>query len=65
MANLQELLAASALILTCEKIASSGVLCQADEMDLRVLIVRSCKAFEIDRLAERALEPFPGEGAYS
>jgi len=59
MAELQQLLAASALLVTCEKIAGSGVLPEHEEQDLRRLIARACKAFEIPTIAERGAEVFP------
>lgn len=67
MASLQELLAASALIVTCEQICSAGSLSERDEQALRILLVKACKAFEIVPLAERASESFPfvKSGAYS
>lgn len=52
-APLQQLLAASALIVTLERIASSGVLAENDEADARRLICRACKAFELPTIAER------------
>ena len=52
-ANLQQLLAASALIVTLERIASAGILAESDEADIRRLIVRACRAFEIPTIAER------------
>lgn len=54
--NITELLAASALITTLERICSSGVLSDADEQDARLLIARSCRAFELPTIAERSLE---------
>jgi hypothetical protein len=56
-ANLQQLLAASALIVTCERLASSGLLDEQQEGELRILICRACRAFEIPTIAERAPEP--------
>ncbi|MDB5584848.1 MAG: hypothetical protein JWR80_10024 [Bradyrhizobium sp.] len=53
MADLRELLAASALITTCEKIAGSGFLPEADEQALRLVIAKACKAFEFPSIAER------------
>lgn len=53
MADLTQLLAASALILKLENHASSGLLSFEDEIDTRVLIVRACKAFGLDQMAER------------
>lgn len=52
-ANLQQLLAASALIVKCEKICALGALPESDEQTLRFLIAKVCKAFEIPCLAER------------
>jgi hypothetical protein len=52
-ANLQQLLAASALIVTCERMASSGMLAEKEEGELRILICRACRAFEIPTVAER------------
>jgi hypothetical protein len=54
-ATLQQLIAASALITTCEKILRSGVLPEGDEQNLRELIVKCCRAFEIAPLAECAV----------
>ncbi len=64
-ANLQQLLAASALIVTCERLCALGVLPEADERNLRTIIVQACKAFEITPLAERGGEvvKFPGVSA--
>lgn len=56
-ANLQQLLAASALIVTCERLASSGILPDEQEAEIRVLICRACRAFEIPTVAERAVTP--------
>jgi hypothetical protein len=56
MASLQELLATSALLVTCEKIAGSGRLPEDEERDLRVLIVRVCRAFDIPTIAEREFD---------
>lgn len=52
-ATLQQLLAASALIVTCEKIAAADVLPEAEERQIRVLIAQACRAFEISSIAER------------
>lgn len=52
-ANLQQLLAASALLVSAEKIASMGVLPENEEAELRRLIIRVCGAFAIPTLAER------------
>ena len=54
--GLQQLLAASALIITLERIASSGILPENDEADIRRMIVRACRAFEIPTIAERPVE---------
>lgn len=51
---LQQLLAASALIVTCEKIVASGRLPETDEQNLRQLIARCCRAYQIPTVAERA-----------
>jgi hypothetical protein len=53
MASLQELLAATALIVTCEKIAASGVLSEQDEQALRLILAKACRTFEIPSIAER------------
>lgn len=55
-ASLQQLLAASALIVQLERIASSGILPENDEADVRRLICRACRAFEIPTIAERMPE---------
>ena len=55
-ASLQQLLAASALLVSAERIASSGVLPENDEADLRVLICRVCQAFGIPTIAERPVK---------
>lgn len=52
-ASLQELMAASAMMITLEKIASSGCLPLDEEINVRQLIVRAGNAFGIDSLAER------------
>lgn len=57
MASLQELLAASAMASALQKIISSGILPEAQEMDLRLLVVRSCRAFAIPTIAEVPAEP--------
>ena len=51
---LQQLLAASALVMTLERIASSGVLPEQEEQDIRLLICRACRVFEMPTVAERA-----------
>lgn len=51
--NLQQLLAASALVVKCEKLCASGVLPESEEQTLRYLIIKVCKAFEIPTIAER------------
>jgi len=59
--TLQQRLAASCLIVTCEKICTNGYLPADQEQALRVLIIKACKAFEIAPLAERgSVVPFPG-----
>ncbi len=66
-ANLQQLLAASALVVSCENICRAGLLPIEDEQKLRVLILKACKAFEITPLAERGGEvvKFPSAEGYS
>lgn len=51
--QLQQLLAASALLVTCERLVGSGRLPEDEEKNLRLLIVRVCRAFEIPTIAER------------
>jgi hypothetical protein len=53
MASLQELMAASALVVTLERIASRGILPADEEANIRLLICRACRAFEIPTIAER------------
>lgn len=53
MANLQELLVASALITTCESICTKGLLPESEEQNLRELIARCCRAFNVPSIAER------------
>lgn len=57
MATLQELLAASAIIVSLERIASSGILPEGQETEIRLLICRACRAFSIPTVAERQAEP--------
>lgn len=52
-ASLQELMAASAMMITLEKIASSNRLPVDEEINVRQLIVRAGKAFGLDSIAER------------
>ena len=54
--SLRQLLAVSAIIVSAEKIASSGVLPLSEEIELRELIVRVCGVFGMDTVAERPLE---------
>lgn len=54
--SLRQLLAVSAIIVTAEKIASSGALQLKDEIELRELIVRVANVFGMDTVAERAPE---------
>lgn len=56
MASLNELWAASALIVTCEKLISSGKLSEVDERNLRLLIARCCRAFNVPSIAERPID---------
>jgi hypothetical protein len=51
--GLKHLLAARQMIKVLERIASSGILPEADEAEIRQLICRACRAFEIPTLAER------------
>jgi len=53
---LQQLLAASALLVSAERIASSGILPEEDEAELRILICCVCNAFDIPTVAERPIE---------
>lgn len=54
MATLTELLAASALIVTCESICASGMLPEEEERDIRILIAKCCRAFNVPSIAERS-----------
>ena len=51
--QLQQFLAANALIVTCEQIVGDGLLPEAEEQVMRLLIAKCCKAFEIPSIAER------------
>lgn len=53
MASLQELLAASTLIVTCEKLIALGRLPEQDEQALRIILVKVCRAFQMPTIAER------------
>jgi hypothetical protein len=55
-ASLQQLLAASNLLVFAERMASSGRLSEQEEADVRLMIVRVCKAFDIPTLAERPIK---------
>lgn len=55
-ANLQQLLAASNLLVFAERMASSGRLSEEEEKDVRLMICRVCNAFKIPTIAERPLE---------
>lgn len=57
MADLQQLLAVSALLTHCEGLVASGVLPEAREADLRVLIVRVSRAFGMPTISERSPAP--------
>lgn len=61
-ANLQQLLAASNLIVFAERMASSGRLTEEEEKDVRLMVCRVCKAFNIPTIAERP-SPLEIEGA--
>lgn len=52
-ASTEELLAASALIVTLERICRSGVLTIEDEVCARYTIGRAYQAFGVDGIAER------------
>lgn len=52
-ASLQELMAASAMMITLEKIASSGRMPTDEEIEIRLLIVRAGRAFGMDSRVER------------
>lgn len=54
--SLRQLLAVSAIVVSAEKIASSGVLPLSEEIELRGLIVRVANVFGMDTIAERPLE---------
>jgi hypothetical protein len=54
--SLRQLLAVSAIIVSAEKIASSGKLLPTEEMELREIIVRVCNVFGMPTIAERPLE---------
>lgn len=51
--RLQQLLAASNLVIFCENLARAGRLTEGEEACLRELTVKTCNAFEIPTLAER------------
>jgi len=51
--SLTQLMAASAAILTLERLASSGLLPEHEEQNIRLLALRVGKAFELDSKAER------------
>lgn len=51
--TLQHLLAASALIETLEKQCATGLHTEQEEMRLRILIARACRAFELPSISER------------
>lgn len=55
--TLTHLMAASAMATALQKICCSGVLPEAEEQNLRVLVVRSCRAFQIPTIAELPVEP--------
>ena len=52
-ASLQELMAASAMMITLEKIASSNRLPIDEEIEIRLLVVRAGRAFGMDSRVER------------
>lgn len=51
-ATLSQLMAASAMATALQRICSQGVLPVEQEQDLRILVVRSCRAFDIPTIAE-------------
>lgn len=51
--QLQQLLAASALIMKCKTIVASDWLPEAEEQDLRILLAKCCKAYGMLSIAER------------
>lgn len=51
--ELRQLMASSALLLSAEKIAASGLLPEREEMELRRIIVDACHAFGIPAACER------------
>jgi hypothetical protein len=57
MADLQELLAVSALITNCEQIVAAGSLPEGREAELRILIMRVSRAFGMPTVAERTPTP--------
>lgn len=66
MADLTELLAASDLIVTLERLASSGSLTESDERDARETICRACRTFKLPTIAERSnvIELVTNDAAY-
>lgn len=54
--DLQQLLAASALITRLEAICSAGILPLAEEISTRELIVKAAKAFKFNTQAERGAQ---------
>lgn len=58
-ATLQQLMAASALVVTLERIASRDILPADEEASVRLLICRACRAFEIPTIAERPIAEEP------
>lgn len=51
-ATLTQLLAASAMATALQRICSQGVLSEQQEAEMRILVVRSCRAFDIPTIAE-------------
>ncbi|MHC2163100.1 hypothetical protein [Bradyrhizobium ottawaense] len=60
--TLQQRLAASALLVTCEKIAAAGWLPEREEQSLRALLPRVYQTFNVPSPAER-VRPLEIEGA--
>jgi len=65
MCTTLQLFAVSALVGECEAIAESGHLTEPAERSLRLLIAATLSAYQMPPKCQRALEPFPGNGAYA
>lgn len=51
--TLLQIVAASALVETLEKQCRDGIHSEPEEMRIRSLVVRACRAFEMPTIAER------------